>query len=172
MVQRLSKLIAPDPAGEFPFEVSEYILQAVHRIARARDVEFEAALAPLKLNVTRYRVLVAVVRAGTCTMTDLAALIGYDRTTLARAIDQMVAAGLLQRLPVPADRRFVELSATDSGHALYRQTITIAERLNDAFFAGVDDEARRATMRGLEAMATNLGITAAQVAKTLGPRWS
>lgn len=171
MVQRLSKLIAPDPAGEFPFEVSEYIIQAVHRIARARDLEFETALAPLNLNVTRYRVLVAVVRAGACTMSDLAALIGYDRTTLARAIDQMVESGLLQRLPVPADRRFVELTATEAGRDLFQQTIAVAERLNDAFFEGIDEEAQRATLRGLEAMAANLGITPHHIARTLGPRW-
>ena len=171
-MQRLSKLIAPDPTGEFPFEVSEYIIQAIHRIARARDIEFETALAPLSLNVTRYRVLVAVVRAEGCTMSDLAVLIGYDRTTLARAIDQMVAAGLLQRLPVPSDRRFVELSVTDEGQALYQRTIAIAESLNDTFFAGVDEYAQRAVLRGLQAMAANLGVTPDYIVKTLGPRWS
>lgn len=171
-MQRLARLLPPDPEGEFPFEVSEYIIQALHRIARVRDSELEAAMAPLGLNATRYRILVALVRAGSCTMSDLATLIGYDRTTLARAVDQLVAADLVRRASVQTDRRFVELSATAQGEALFRRTIGEAERMNDRLFNGIADAQLRLVLRGLEAMLTNLGEAPEDIARNLGPRWS
>ncbi|HEX7758883.1 MAG TPA: MarR family winged helix-turn-helix transcriptional regulator [Caulobacteraceae bacterium] len=166
------KLLSPDPKGEFLFEVSEYVIQALHRITRARDAQLDAAMAPMGLNVTRYRTLIAVVRAVNCTMSDLAALIGYDRTTLARAVETLVADGLIRRSTVQADRRYVELSATPEGEALYRRTIPEAERLNDRLFEGIPDDQLRAVMRGLETMLGNLGAGPADIAKSLGPRWT
>ena len=171
-MQRLAKLLPPDPRGEFPFEVSEYVIQALQRITRVRDAEFELAMAPLGLNVTRYRILVALVRAVACTTSDLAVLIGYDRTTMARAVDQLVAAGLVCRHAVQADRRYVELTATPAGEALYKETAIVAHRLNERLFNGIGDEQLRSTMRGLEAMLANLGETPADIARSLGPRWS
>jgi len=168
---RLTGLIPPDPQGEFPFEVSEYLIQAIHRIARVRDAEFETALAPLGLNVTRYRTLLAIVRAGRCTMSDLSVLIGYDRTTLARAIDHLAAAGLVLREGTPSDRRFVELTPTEAGEALYARSIPIAVAFNDRFFAGVSEEDRRKAMRVLEPLLANLGVTPRQIAENLSPRW-
>jgi DNA-binding MarR family transcriptional regulator len=170
-LERLSRLIGPDPKGEFPFEVTEYLIQATHRIARVRDVEYEAALAPLGLNITRYRILVAVVRAGACTMSDLAVLIGYDRTTLARAVDQLVAAGLVTRATVADDRRFVEVASTPEGEALFARTTPVAEALNARHFAALPEETLREIMRGLEVVLDNLDAGPAAIARDLGPRW-
>lgn len=171
MSKRLSKLIAPDPKGEFPFEVTEYIIQAIHRLSRARDAAFETELVALGLNVTRYRILVAVVRAEHCTMSDLAALIGQDRTTLARAVEQLVASGLINREHVAADRRFVQLSPTAEGEAAYRATIPIAEAINARLFKGLAEADQRAVMRGLEPMLANLGVSPDDIDQALGPRW-
>ncbi|MGA0600463.1 MarR family winged helix-turn-helix transcriptional regulator [Caulobacter sp. KR2-114] len=172
MVDRLSRLIGPDPKGEFPFEVSEYLIQALHRAGRFRDLAFEAALQPLRLNMTRYRILVAVVRAGACTMSDLSVLIGHDRTTLARAVDQLVAANLVVRQTVANDRRFVELTATPEGVALFERTVPLAETLNAEIFAGLDDDRKREMLRGLQVILENLDAGAEAVARELGSRWT
>jgi DNA-binding MarR family transcriptional regulator len=172
VTERLAGLIPPDPQAEFPFEVSEYLIQAIHRIARVRDAEFETVLAPLGLNVTRYRTLLAIVRAGRCSMSDLSVLIGYDRTTLARAIDHLVAADLVRREGTPTDRRFVQLVATGAGEALYERSIPIAEAFNARFFAGVPEDEQRKAMRVIELLLANLGVTPQQVADNLSPRWN
>lgn len=40
---------------------------------RVRDAELEAVLAPLRLDLTRYRTLLAIARAGRCAMSNLIA---------------------------------------------------------------------------------------------------
>jgi DNA-binding MarR family transcriptional regulator len=171
MVERLAHLLPPDPAGEFVFEVSEYFVQALQRIVRTRDAEFEAVLNPLGLTVTRYRILSAVVVSGGCTMSDLAVLIGYDRTTLARATDHLVAAGLVTRSGVNGDRRFIKLFSTREGEVVFERTIDDIERLNDKLLAGVGDDQLRAMMRGLETILANLNVTPEDIARKLGPQW-
>jgi DNA-binding MarR family transcriptional regulator len=172
VVQRLAHLLPPDPKGEFPFEVEEYVLQALHRMARVREGQFEAVLAPLGLSVSRYRALVAVVRAGRCTISDLATLIAYDRTTLVRVVTQLVRAGLLQRDAIKGDRRAVALTATEQGKAVFAQTVEHAERLNDQLFESVGEVRVRDMMRTLETMLRNIGASPDDIAGSLSRHWS
>jgi DNA-binding MarR family transcriptional regulator len=171
MIDRLAHLIPPDPAGEFVFEVSEYLVQALQRIVRSRDAAFETVLKPLGLTVTRYRILAAVVVSGGCTMTDLAVLIGYDRTTLARAVGQLVDAGLVRRSEIEGDRRFTKVQATDQGEAVFGNTTKDIGRLNAKLLGGFSNEQLRSVMRGLEQMLANLSLTPQDIARKLGPRW-
>jgi DNA-binding MarR family transcriptional regulator len=171
MVDRLAHLIPPDPAGEFVFEVSEYLVQALQRIVRTRDAEFETVLKPLGLTVTRYRILAAVVVSGGCTMTDLAVLIGYDRTTLARAVDQLVDADLVRRFEVEGDRRFTKLQATAQGEAAFGRTTEDIDRLNAKLLGGLGNDQLRGVMRGIEKMLANLNLTPQDIARKLGPQW-
>ncbi|HXQ16351.1 MAG TPA: MarR family transcriptional regulator [Caulobacteraceae bacterium] len=171
MIDRLARLIGPDPTGEFVFEVPEYLVQALQRIVRTRDAEFEAILKPMGLGVTRYRILTAVVVAGGCTMSDLAVLIGYDRTTMVRAVDQLVQADLVRRTVVEGDRRSIKLRATTQGEAAFARTIEVIERQNAKLLAGLTEDQLRAVMRGLEQMLANLNLAPADIAGKLGPHW-
>ncbi|HWA64074.1 MAG TPA: MarR family transcriptional regulator [Caulobacteraceae bacterium] len=166
----IASLIPPDPQGEFTYEPQEYFLQAIHRMARIRDAEFEIAFEPLGLNVTRYRTLVTLVRAGACSMSDLAVLMGYDRTTLARAVDQLVAMGCVERRIRPQDRRVVEVAATEAGRALFERTIEDARRINDKLFENIADGELRTVLRGLERMLANLGSTPDDIGRSLEGR--
>lgn len=50
----------------------------------------------------------------------LAEFIGVDSSTLSRTTNRMVEAGLINRITNCADRRYVSLSLTDQGKALYQ----------------------------------------------------
>jgi DNA-binding MarR family transcriptional regulator len=71
---------------------------------------------------------------------ELAALLGLDTSTLSRTIDNMVKAGLVNRLSNPDDRRYVSLTLTRPG----KQTYDFIEKANNAFiemiFAGIPTE--------------------------------
>jgi DNA-binding MarR family transcriptional regulator len=161
----VSGLIPPDDKGEFAFEVHEYIVQAVDRIARIRERDFEAALQSLKLDMVRYRVLVAVVRADRCDARGLSVLLGYDEPVVQRAVRELVAARLLERLAPKRRGALPAVAATPAGKAAYMRTIPAAERLNDKLVEGMDEEARRSLLRGLEKMLINLGAGPKDVIK-------
>ena len=59
------------------------------------------------------------------TMTQLASAILFSKSGLTRLIDRMEAAGLVQRLARPGDRRSLHIALTDAGEEKYRQALPI-----------------------------------------------
>jgi DNA-binding MarR family transcriptional regulator len=113
-------------------EVSEQIggdfksgIRLLARLARVAERSCQES----GISLSQYRLLVSVVgrprRAS-----DLASNVGVSRPALTSMVDGMVQAGLLSREPVPADRRGVELVATDSGRsAVERAECALTERM-------------------------------------------
>ncbi len=58
---------------------------------------------------------------------ELAGVLGIDTSTLSRTIDAMVKSGLVNRLLNPQDRRYVSLTLTDQGKAVFH---TIEDSFN------------------------------------------
>ena len=113
----------------------------------------------------RYRVLVAVVRADRCDTRGLGVLVGYDEPVVQRAVRELVATRLLERLAPKRRGAPPAVSATPAGKATYMRTIPAAERLNDKLVEGMDEQARRSVLRGLEKMLINLGAGPKDVIK-------
>jgi DNA-binding MarR family transcriptional regulator len=64
---------------------------------------------------------------------ELAEILGLDTSTLSRTIDNMVKAGLVERLSNPNDRRYVALSLTNQG----KDTFTTIEEMNNNYFSQI-----------------------------------
>lgn len=62
--------------------------------------------------------------------TELASLSSLDKARTSRAIGGLVDKGLLERRPLPQDRRQAELALTAAGQALYEQLMPEARRIN------------------------------------------
>jgi DNA-binding MarR family transcriptional regulator len=164
MIVDVAQLIGPDPRGEFAFEILEYTIQAIDRIARIRERLFEQALVEFGLSIEQYRTLVVVAVGRQCRVPALAVLLGYEVETIRRACRALIEAELV----TPTAMRGGELDAvavTTAGAGVYAQTVPIAERINDQLVAGLSDEAQRATLRGLEQMLVNLGTGPKDVVK-------
>lgn len=69
------------------------------------------------LSLTQLRVL-AILRDRRVKMSDLAAYLGLDRSTISGLIDRAEARGLVARTPSPHDRRGIEVALTRDGMAL------------------------------------------------------
>jgi DNA-binding MarR family transcriptional regulator len=139
-----------DPDGEFPLGPAEYFFYLLFQAARQRDLFFDRQLKPVGLNLAQWRSLAIIRRLETCTMTQLARYSTVERTTLTRAVDQLVARGLVERLAPPRDRRQVNLSLTDLGKAVYRDAVAILKARNEAVLDGVDPRRLRDAARVLQ----------------------
>jgi DNA-binding MarR family transcriptional regulator len=62
---------------------------------------------------------------------ELAAALGADTSTLSRTIDTMVRAGFVNRFSNPQDRRYVSLTLTEQGRAVF-------DTIDDSFNAYVE----------------------------------
>ena len=142
---------APDPKGEFPLAPSEYFFYLLFQAGRQRDLHFERALAKAGLNIARWRTLAIIRRIGVCTMKELALYSTVDRTTLTRAVDQLVQQGLVERTIPSRDRRKVNLSLSPEGEATYAKAVPLLLAGNAELLQGFDDAQIRAATRLLQA---------------------
>ena len=137
--RRAPRRTSTDPAGEFPFDVIDYVPHLIAAIAQFRDSTLDAALREHGLNVGRYRVLGVLARFDVCTMTELANFTAIDRTTLTRIADQLVASGYVERSADAKDRRQVRLALTASGREIHRKALLVVFDLNGRVLGAVPD---------------------------------
>lgn len=139
-----------DPDREFPLGPPEYFFYLLFQAARQRDLYFDRELAPVGLNLAQWRSLAIVRRLESCSMTALARFSTVERTTLTRAVDQLVARGLLERRVPDRDRRQITLSLTDDGKGVYALAVAILRDRNQEVLAGVDEKRLRDATRVLQ----------------------
>jgi DNA-binding MarR family transcriptional regulator len=91
------------------------LLFGVRKASRAVTQLYETELAPAGLKATQLSVLVAAAARGGWTMSDLAAALGMDRTTLTRNVDPLRRKKLL-RIGTGRDLRSRAVDLTPQGH--------------------------------------------------------
>ena len=139
-----------DPSDEFPIDLTTYVFHLFTVVARHREALLEAALRPLSLNVSRHRALTSLERLAPCTMSELAAFVAVDRTTLTRTVDQLADAGLVERTTPREDRRQVVLTLTDTGKVACRHALQAIYRVNRDLLEGVPEPEQRGLARALD----------------------
>lgn len=139
-----------DPDGEFPLGPPEYFFYLLFQAQRQRDIALDRRLAPVGLNLAQWRTLAIIRWIEDCTMTQLARYSTVDRTTLTRAVDQLVDRGMIERWTPDRDRRQVNLALTDQGEAVYGQAVAIMIGHNVQVLDGVDSARLRDAARVLQ----------------------
>ncbi len=85
------------------------------------------------ISVAQCHVLLEIEAFQPATTGDLAGKLGLDKSTLSRTVENLFAAGLVQRETDDADRRITRLSLTTKGE----KACSGINRENDRFFASV-----------------------------------
>ena len=139
-----------DPEGEFPLGASEYFFYLLFQAQRQRDVYFGQRLAATGLDLTQWRTLAIIRRIDGCTMTSLSRYSTIERTTLTRAIDQLVGRRIVTRWVPDSDRRQVNLALTEAGETIYAEAVAILLEHNRQVLAGIPPEDLRTASRVLQ----------------------
>lgn len=128
---------ASGEAAEAPL-TPDYFFYLLFQAARQRDLFCDRLFKPIGLNVAQWRCLAIIRRLEACTMTQLARYSTVERTTLTRAVDQLVSRGFVVRAVAERDRRKVILVLTDTGEAIYRQAVAMLASGNQAVIGQID----------------------------------
>ncbi|CAB3664609.1 MULTISPECIES: MarR family winged helix-turn-helix transcriptional regulator [Achromobacter] len=91
----------------------------------------------------------------------LAEALGVEGPSLVRVLDQLVAAGLMERREDPHDRRARTLHLTEAGHALRAQVEDVLVELRRRIFHDVSESDLQACLRVFDAMKVSLGRSGA-----------
>ncbi|MEX5719582.1 MarR family winged helix-turn-helix transcriptional regulator [Geodermatophilus maliterrae] len=117
------------------------LLEARSRLERRLGADLEARC---DLPHAWFEVLVRLGRseAGRLTMGSLAEEVSLTTGGVTRLVDRMEAAGYVERVPCPTDRRVSYASLTDTGRAKLQEAAQVHAANLRSVFAGFSDEDR------------------------------
>ncbi|MFJ2806905.1 MarR family winged helix-turn-helix transcriptional regulator [Kitasatospora sp. NPDC087271] len=121
-------------------DLSTYLLSRIGRTARGRLAE---QLAEHGLRLWDMAVLAALADFGPHAQRDLVQRLGIDPSDLAKVADQLAAAGYVERVRDPADRRRVSVSVTGAGRVLLAELDARARAVQDEVLAPLDARERQ-----------------------------
>jgi DNA-binding MarR family transcriptional regulator len=100
----------------------------LYRAHWALAAELTAALEPLGVSARGYHVLRAAL-SGEHTQSELAGMVGLDKTTMVVTVDELEGAGLAERRLSPHDRRARIISVTAAGRRKVAEAEMVKERV-------------------------------------------
>jgi MarR family transcriptional regulator for hemolysin len=116
--------------------------------SHALKTELTAALESLGVSPRGHQVL-ATAMGGEHTQTELARLVGLDKTTMVVTLDELEAGGLAERRPSATDRRARVVAVTEAGERKVRQAEEIAERIQADVLDALPARERQVLIDGL-----------------------
>ncbi len=108
------------------------------------------------VDATSYPVLSGVARTGPISSTELAGVIGLDRSATTRYASRLQGSGLLARTPDPADARATLLQLTPAGQKAVARMRNNLSDVIDEILAGWPEADAEAFAAALEAFTTQL----------------
>ena len=104
----------------------------------------------------QWLILLRLEREPDLSQNELAAIAEVAPITVARLVDRLEAAGLVQRCADPADRRVWRLRLTRAAAPILREIKRCRAELHDAMTKDMDPAALQAMLAGLRQMKSNL----------------
>ena len=120
----------------------------------ALSTELMAALTPLGVSPRGYHVLVAAL-TGEHTQTELAQVVGLDKTTMVVTIDELEEAGLAKRLPSTHDRRARVIAVTKPGERKVAEARAVISRIQDEVLASLPASERTGLLDALNRLVSD-----------------
>lgn len=100
--------------------LDQFIPYAMYRITNRLNMELQGDLAPLKINVSRWRVLAALNARDGRTMGELSQFTMMEQSSISRVVDRMVEEGLVTRQTQKKDNRYILVYMCEKGHEKFK----------------------------------------------------
>lgn len=116
--------------------------------AHSLTTEMTRAMEGLGVSPRGFSVLTTAL-SGAYTQTELARMVGLDKTTMVVTLDELEVAGLAARRPSATDRRARVIAVTEAGERKVREAEEIAARTNEAVLGALDPDERESFLSAL-----------------------
>jgi DNA-binding MarR family transcriptional regulator len=150
MMERMSAATAgcspvlPEPLQPLGSDLCWMLARASHSLT----TELTAALEGFGISPRGHAVLAAAT-GGEHTQTDLARLVGIDKTTMMVTLDELEADGLAERRPLSSDRRARLVVVTAAGEQKVREVEQVFDRVREDVMSVLPEEEREVFLRCL-----------------------
>ena len=132
-----------------------FVLNDVARLLR-KEFEQRARAGALGLTRAQASVLAYLARQEGINQASLAQILEVEPITLARLLDRLQAASLIERRPDPKDRRAHLLYLTEAAYPLLDRIFALAAEVREDALAGVPEADRDRLLDALLAIKANL----------------
>ncbi len=112
------------------------------------QTDYREAIGQDGLSARVFSALSLIVKFPNTTQSELARMMGIERSGLVAIVDELEGHGYLQRAPVPGDRRVQALVPTEAGQRAYAETARVVRAHEDRLFANLTDR-EKATLLDL-----------------------
>ncbi len=140
---------------DLPNRTLGFLLSDVARLLRKR-FEQQARARSLGLTRAQSSVLAYLARQEGLNQAALAQILEVEPITLARLLDRLQRAGLVERRPDRKDRRAHLLYLTEAAYPLLDRIFALAAAVREDAMAGIDEADRARLVEILTAMKSNL----------------
>jgi len=122
------------------------------RASHGLTTEFTAALEDLGISPRSHSVLFTAM-TGEFTQTEIAKMVGLDKTTMVVTVDELEAAGLAERRPSTTDRRARVIVVTDAGVRLVLEAEEVLDRVREDVLSVLEPDERLVFLKALGTLA-------------------
>ena len=124
----------------------------MQRAARALARRFDDVLRPHSITSGQFSLLMSLNRPAPPRISDIAPLLGMDRTTLTANLKPLERRGLVEAIPDPKDRRSRRLQLTEAGRDVLAAAVPVWRQTHeeiDRLLPDTDPQQLRADLRAL-----------------------
>lgn len=147
-------------AVDTPYRITDYPMHYFAAIQRQNQLNLARALREIGVSVPMWRALSALRHKDGQTIGELAQLTVLDRSSLGRLLDDMARERLVEREPLPDDRRAMVVSLSTKGRRTFETALAVARRHYRDVFKGVTPEEFELLMGVLRRIKTNTRMMA------------
>jgi DNA-binding MarR family transcriptional regulator len=137
---------------EAPAPLSSDLCWLLSRASHGLTTELTAALEELGISPREHSVLFTAM-TGEFTQTEIAKMVGLDKTTMVVTVDELERAGLAERRPSSIDRRARVIEVTDAGVRVVAEADEVLERVRNDVLSVLEPDDRLVFLRALGTLA-------------------
>jgi MarR family transcriptional regulator, transcriptional regulator for hemolysin len=135
-----------------PPSLTSELCWLLSRASHNLTTEMTAALEDVGISPRSHAVLTTAM-TGEHTQTEIARIVGVDKTTMVVTVDELEAAGLAERRPSSSDRRARVIAVTEPGKRTLRKADKVLDRVRDDVLNSLEPQEREVFLNALGRLA-------------------
>ncbi len=108
------------------------------------------------VTLSQCHAIVEIARAGSMSVNDLANMLGLDKSTMSRTINNLVERDLVTREPDSENRRYLSIGLTAQGQALFLEIESGMEQYYQDVYNSLPETKREQVLESLEILVGSL----------------
>lgn len=135
---------------------SKKLRETIRLLERKLGMLDDLQLSCCGITFAQCHAIVEIGRVGTLSLNDLADILGIDKSTTSRTINNLVNDGLVFRDLDTEDRRFVRIGLTPGGQEIYERIEETMRLYFDKVYGSLPENKRQQVLESLDLLLTAL----------------